>query len=187
MTHASKTFALATAICIVVAAAAAADPIQITSGSLTSTRTEGSLTISAPGLAVNLALPGVPTWFGILNPGELVTFDFTNIVPYPTGTVQFEGITYPAPITFEGAFRTPEFRLEFGQTPPFAMDGFLTDGFGRIDLTGGGRLSISDAALSFNFEPNPTPLPPSVPEPATILLVGSGVSFVAAARSRIRR
>lgn len=185
MTHASKMFALTTAICIVVAAAAAADPIQITSGSYTNSRTDSSLTIAAPGLAVNLVIPS-PTWFGILNPGELVTFDFTNTVPFPTGTVQFGGITYPAPITFEGAFRTPEFRMEFGQTPPFAMDGFLTDGFGRIDLTGGGRLSISDAALSFNFEPNPPPVPAPVPEPATCLLVGSGVSFVAAARRRIR-
>lgn len=169
---------------IVTATAAGADPIQLVSGSYNNTRSDTSLTAAgSEALLVNLLSPN-PSWFGILNPGELISFDFTIINPFPLGTVQVGDLIYPAPTTFEASIRTPEFLLMIGASPPFALEGSLSNGFGRVELRGGGTLSVSDQALAFNFESNPPPVPPPAPEPATWLLLGTGLAIACLGKRR---
>jgi len=168
-------------MCLCAATSAQPDPIEITSGQLNSTRTDTTLTMFGPGsLTVSLGLPDHPSWFGIQQPGELVNFTGRGSIPYTAGTLMFGGTIYSAsssaPILFEFALNTPTFPLVFGSGTPFALQGTFSDGFGRLDVTGGGTISITPEAFTFGFQENPPPVPAPTPEPATLFLVATGLA-----------
>jgi len=174
------------------ATAAVADPITITAGEISNTRTDLSVTVPGPGpLSVNLHIPDHPSWFGIMSPGELVNFTGGIGLTFLHGTLQSDGIVYEAttaaPVLFEYQLRTPTFPLVFGTGTPFAIEGTFTNTFGRIDVRGGGTISITEEALTFTFQPNPPVVPAPIPEPASLLLVASGMAAAIAHRGRRRK
>src|SRR5512145_2353768 len=180
--HTVTKLMMSVAVLWLCATPAAADPIVLTAGEVSNTRTDTSVTIPGPGpLIVSLANP-VPTWFGILNPGELVNLTAEISVPFRAGTLELEGVTFEAsataPILFEYALRTPTFPLVFGTGTPFAIQGAFSGAFGRAEIAGGGTISITDAALTFTFQPDPPAVPAPIPEPGTLLVVASGLAFI---------
>jgi hypothetical protein len=181
MSRFTKLMILVLTICLCAAAVSAQpDPIVITSGQLNETRTDTTLTMFGPGsLTVSLEIPN-PSWFGIQQPGKLVNLTGGGSVPFTGGTLMFGGTTYSAsssaPILFEYTLNTPTFPLVFGSGTPFALQGTLSDGFGGLDVTGGGTISIADEALTFGFQQDPPPVPAPTPEPATLLLVATGLA-----------
>ena len=171
------------------ASGAVADPIAITAGEISNTRTDLSVTAASPGrLSVNLNIPDHPSWFGIMSPVELVNLTGKIGIPFVHGTLQSDGIVYEAttaaPILFEYQLRTPTFPLVFGTGTPFAIEGSFANTFGHLNVTGGGTISITEEALTFTFQPNPPAVPAPIPEPASFLLVASGMAAAIAHRGR---
>lgn len=194
MGRSTRLMILVLTMCLGVATSARPDPIDpivITAGQMNSTRTDFSLTMFGPGLTANFEVPG-QFWFGIHNPGELL--DFTGSggsIPWTTGTLMFGGTTYSAsssaPILFEYRLDSPTFPLVYGSGTPFALQGTFSDGFGRIDVTGGGTISITPEAFTLGFQENPPPVPAPIPEPATLFLVATGLAVARMKKVRMWR
>jgi hypothetical protein len=75
----------------------------------------------------------------------------------------------------------------FGTGTPFAIQGAFSGAFGRAEIAGGGTISITDAALTFTFQPDPPAVPAPIPEPGTLLVVASGLAFISRMRSAAGR
>jgi hypothetical protein len=177
---------------------AAADPISLTSGTIALYPDFSLATISAAGDGFSVAGSGLGGFLGTFTVGQTVDLSrriaFTprvqltgfvgvdlqlNATPFVASQTNFQ-TGFSAPFTLTGSVEFFSIAPTFGGTPIFTQS---VTGSGTVDAGGipiGGGQFFANGGLLANFGPASTPS--ATPEPASVLLFGSGL--LAAWRSR---
>lgn len=200
---------VATPILIVgLSTTAQADTIEITAGTLTLNRTFGELHVEGPrGFLLDSFIPGSSLSGSVVAPGEMVNLDMLHMTVGPTFSIDgqtyqlhpqtgplsgavsvFASVVAPpfsnddivsvfAPFTFTGL-------IDGIMEAPFPLT-FLGQGTVQVDFRLNPFVSAWEPPRAvFQFESS-TPAP--IPEPATLVLVGSGIAGGVMRRRRARR
>lgn len=188
---------------------ARADEIQITAGTLTVDRRGGTLQLEGTGgFSLDALVDGSPLLGAVLRPGETLAITMLHMgargsLTLDGQTFQFNGPTdfVGADLGVSGSLVAPPFSGDTEATlfAPFTFAGRIM-GFPpgpefQVTLRGGGTAQV-DFLLNpfvdawepqraiYRFEVSDTD---PIPEPATLLLVGSGIAGCLAGRRRRRR
>jgi hypothetical protein len=172
-------------ILAVTAPAVSADPLQIQSGFV--------FLDGAPARSFGLDFGFMGAGFAFLGE-DTDTFDYfpqfsSSESPF---RLRFSGVPDPATSSCPGCEYTGDFVFRFETlsgvgTSPFSMTGVLSGFAGgsttpRIvaELTGSGTMHSNEESVLFAFEAEAAP---PVPEPSTLLLIGSGAAILARRRN----
>ena len=191
-------------------ASAQADTIEITAGTLTLNRTFGELHVEGPrGFVLDSIIDSSSLSGTVVTPGETVVLDMRHMTVGPTfsidgQTFQLHPITGPlsggvsvfasvvappfsddepvsvfAPFTFTGVISGVS-----PMEPPFPLT-FLGRGTVLVDFRSNPFIPVWEPPRAvFQFESSE---PAPIPEPATLVLVGSGIAGCLMRQRRTRR